>query len=115
MEIRVETEFIPLVFELQQDAPEGVSVKVLPFEMRRHWGGHDVALAFINFAGGVSASLVAAWLFEKLKKGKEHTKISVGGKEIKHETLVELVRVLEEILEVEDGQSSGGKADDDSP
>lgn len=102
MEIRVETKHFPLLFMLKNDAPEGVTVNVRPVIASRSLDSQELAVAVVSVAAGVPVSLLANWLFEKLKKGKEHTKIRIRRKEIRCEK-GEIVRILEEEMEIEQG------------
>jgi len=102
MEIRIETTFVPLVFALKSDKPEGVSVFVPPVEMHRSIDAQDVALAIITTIGfGVPTSVLANWLYEKLKgSAKSHTTITINRKQV-YLDLGEITRVIEEQVKIE--------------
>jgi hypothetical protein len=82
MRITVETKHVPTVFDLKRDPPEGVEVRAPPVVLGRSLDSQELLVAVVSVAAGVPASLIANWLFEKLKKGKEHTKVRIRRKEI---------------------------------
>ena len=66
MNIEIETNYIPLILAFD-DLPEGVSKKILPSTERRGIGYESIAIGIFSFVSGVSASIFANWLYDKIK------------------------------------------------
>jgi len=59
------------VFLLNHDTPSGVSFNLPVISSNKDMSAADIAVTIvINIATGVPASLVAAWLYDKLKQGR---------------------------------------------
>ncbi len=67
MKIKIETTYIPLILAYD-DLPDGVELIRQPVNERRDINYTPVAVGILSFASGVSASLVASWIYEKIKK-----------------------------------------------
>jgi hypothetical protein len=65
MEIRIETTFIPLILAYD-DLPVGVTLIRQPVMERRDAGYVAVATGVLTFASGVSAGIIANWIYEKI-------------------------------------------------
>jgi hypothetical protein len=70
MEIRIDTSFIPLIFAYD-DLPEGLKLVPQPMEERRDANYVPVATGVLTLASGVAASIIAAWIYDKIKKVKD--------------------------------------------
>jgi hypothetical protein len=79
--ITVSTRFPPVAFILQESAPDGVPVSFGPIIERRDFGSQDMINISIGFVAGIPGSMIAAWLYDKLK-GKQTTKIRIHRTEI---------------------------------
>lgn len=108
MEIKVETKFIPLVFELKNNVPDGVDVFVPPVKLQRSVDSQDLALAVITVAMGVPTSLLASRLYEKIKGKEQYTKITINRKEIYCDK-AQITRILEEQMQIEQRQTADDK------
>ena len=67
MELKITTNFIPLILAYD-DLPNGVQLIRQPVMERRDISYSSIAVGILSFASGVSASLVASWIYEKIKK-----------------------------------------------
>jgi hypothetical protein len=86
---------------LLNDAPKGVSVMVPPLEFQKDYGAEDIAVSvIISVATGVPASLVAAWLYDKLKYHRSR-QISIDRREI-HISKGELTKIIEETIKIKE-------------
>ncbi len=70
MEIKIETTFIPLILAYD-DLPEGVEFIRQPVMERRDADYLAVATGLLTFVSGVSASIIGAWIYNKIKKVKD--------------------------------------------
>ena len=70
MEIRIETTFIPLILACD-DLPKGVDLIRQPVMERRDADYIAVATGVLTFASGVSASIIGAWIYDKIRKVKD--------------------------------------------
>jgi hypothetical protein len=70
MQIRIETTFIPLILAYD-DLPKGVTLIRQPVMERRDADYLAIAEGILTFASGVSASIIAAWIYDKIKKVKD--------------------------------------------
>lgn len=109
MKVTVKTPFVPLVFDLRRDAPEGVAVEVPPVGLSRDLGAQDIALAIITLAASVPVNIFSSWLERKLS-GRKPVQISVNGKEVSGDVR-EVLRVIEEEMRLEQGLTLGDKPD----
>jgi hypothetical protein len=102
MEIKIETLFVPLVFELKKQPPEGISVYVPPVEMKRTIDSQDIALAIITTISlGIPASVLANWIYDKIKgKAENYTKIIINKKEVRYNK-GEIQKIIEEEMVIE--------------
>ena len=76
MEIRIETTFIPLILAYD-DLPVGVTLIRQPVMERRDAGYVAVATGVLTFASGVSAGLIANWIYDKIKRVKDKPEFSI--------------------------------------
>lgn len=76
MKIKIETTFIPLLLAYD-DLPDGVELIREPVMERRDADYTSVAVGILTFASGVSASLIASWIYEKIKKAKDKPQFSI--------------------------------------
>jgi hypothetical protein len=70
MEIKIETTFIPLLLAYD-DLPKGVELIRNPVMERRDADYVAVATGVLKFASGVSASIIGAWIYDKIKNAKD--------------------------------------------
>ena len=97
--ITITTRFPPVAFILQESAPDGVTVSFGPIIERRDFGTQELISISIGFAAGIPSSMIASWLYDKLK-GKQTTKIRI------HRTEIDccdgdLRRIVEETISVD--------------
>ena len=69
MKIKIETSYIPLILA-HDDLPDGVELMHQPVSERRDLTISSVAVGTISFVSGVSASVIASWIYEKIKRVK---------------------------------------------
>jgi hypothetical protein len=79
--ITVTTRSAAVAFILRDSAPQGVTVNFGDIMGRRDFGTPDVINITISFVAGIPSSILAAWLYDKLK-GKQSTKIRIHRTEI---------------------------------
>jgi hypothetical protein len=97
--ITVTTRFHPVAFILRDSAPDGVTVSFGPIIERRDFGTQDLITISIGFVAGIPSSMVAAWLYDKLK-GQKTTKIRIHRTEIDCDN-GDLKRMVEETISVD--------------
>lgn len=73
MEIKIETTFVPLILAYD-DLPKGVALIRQPVMERRDADYLAVATGVLNFASGISAGIIGAWIYDKIKKAKDKPK-----------------------------------------
>lgn len=76
MKITIETTFIPLILAYD-DLPAGVTLTRKPFMERRDADYVAVATGILTFASGVSAGIIANWIYDKIKKVKDEPRFSI--------------------------------------
>jgi hypothetical protein len=76
MQIRIETTFIPLILAYD-DLPEGVTLVRQPMMERRDADYVAVAVGILSFAYSVSADIIAAWIYDKIKRVKDRPELSI--------------------------------------
>ena len=77
MKIIVTSQHLPAIFMLRQgQVPAGVTVEIPEVVERRGIGFETVATAILSFGSGVAASILANWLYEKLRD-KPTTRITI--------------------------------------
>ncbi len=70
MKIKIETTFIPLISE-RDDLPAGVRLITQRAIERRSDGDASVAIGILTFLSSVSASIIGAWIYDKIKEVKD--------------------------------------------
>jgi len=70
MEITSETTFLPLILAYD-DLPAGVKLIRQPAVERRSADYSAIVTGVLTFSSSVSASIVAAWIYDKIKKVKD--------------------------------------------
>jgi hypothetical protein len=101
MKIKLETTYIPLILAYD-DLPDGVELVRQPVMERRDIEYTSVAVGILSFASGVSASLVASWIYEKIKKIKDKPDflIKINEKEVRHVDLDSLTETIEREIQI---------------
>ena len=101
MEFKITTNFIPLILAYD-DLPDGVELIRQPVMERRDISYESIAVGVLSFASGVSASLVASWIYEKIKKVKEKPdfKIKINEKEIRKFDLKTISETIEKEITI---------------
>ena len=102
MEIKIETTFIPLVLAYN-DLPEGVQIiRCRPEMARRSIDYSDIATGVLTFASGVSASIVAAWIYDKIKgiKDKPGFQIKINEKTVRQFDEKSITEMIEREIEI---------------
>ena len=85
---------------LEQDKPDGVTIRILPGLLHRDFGHEDTATFIVGFATGIAGNLIASWLFEKFKKHPPK-KITIRQREITWDE-GELARAIEKEVEIQE-------------
>ncbi|MGD2080097.1 MAG: hypothetical protein PVJ36_03060 [Nitrospirota bacterium] len=106
MEIRIETNYIPLILA-HDDLPDGVQLTRLPFVERRDLDAESIATGVLTFSSGIAASLIASWIYDKIKKFKDRPELSIR---INERTIHKIT--LEEITEIIEREMSISKDND---
>ena len=83
-------------FLLSNDIPSGVSFVMPVIFMTKSFGTETAVAIVISFAAGVPSSLVAAWLYDKLKQGRS-SQISIDRREI-HFSDGKVTKIIEEAI-----------------
>lgn len=96
MQIKIETTFIPLVLAYD-DLPEGVTIIRQPAMETRDANYSAIAEGILTFASSVSASIVAAWIYDKIKrvKDKPEFRIKINEKTVRQmdvNTITEMIK-----------------------
>lgn len=101
MKIKIETNYIPLVL-VHDDLPDGVDLTRQTELERRDINYTSVAVGILSFASGVSASLVASWIYEKIKKMKDKPEfwIKINEKEVRQVDLDSLTETIEREIRI---------------
>ncbi len=101
MKIKIETTYIPLILAYD-DLPDGVELIRQPVNERRDINYTPVAVGILSFASGVSASLVASWIYEKIKKIKDKPEflIKINEKEVRQVNLNSLTETFEREIQI---------------
>ena len=101
MKIKLETTYIPLILAYD-DLPDGVELVRQPVMERRDIEYTSVAVGILSFASGVSASLVASWIYEKIKKIKDKPDflIKINEKEVRQVDLDSLTETIEREIHI---------------
>lgn len=76
MDIKIETTFIPLILA-HDDLPDGVTLRRHPAVEHRRDGYVDAAIGILTFASSISASVIAAWIYDKIKRVKDRPEFSI--------------------------------------
>jgi hypothetical protein len=102
MEVKIETTFIPLVLAYN-DLPEGVQIiRRQPEMARRSIDYSDIAIGVLTFSSGVSASIVAAWIYDKIKgvKDKPGFRIKINEKIVRQFDQNSIAEIIEREIEI---------------
>ncbi len=84
---------------LNQDTIEGVNVKLNPFAQSRDFGtGEIIFTVIITIATGIPTSIVANWIYDKIKKTKL-TQITINRKviDVKDKSSI---KIIEESIKI---------------
>ncbi len=105
MEIQIETNYTPLIVACD-DLPDGVQLTRKPVMERRDISSAPLAIGILSFASGVSASLVASWIYDKIKNvnGKPEFVIKINHKEMRQIDLASLTETIEREIEISKGR-----------
>lgn len=85
---------------LKNDVPSGISLVMPDIVITKGFGSETAVSIIISVATGIPTSLVAAWLYEKLKHHRSR-KISINRKEV-HISEGEITKVIEETVKIEE-------------
>lgn len=104
MEIQIETTYTPLIIAYD-DLPDGVQLIRKPVMERRDIATASLAIGILSFASGVSASLVASWIYDKIRNVKEKPEfvIKINQKEVRQVDLTSLTETIEREIEISKG------------
>jgi hypothetical protein len=98
MIIKIESESAPVVLNLKKNPPKGITVSLPPVTSLNSVDSQDIALALISFVASVPASVLANYLYDRLK-GKPRTKIIINRREVQCKK-GEILRVIEEQMKM---------------
>jgi hypothetical protein len=102
MEIKIETNYIPLL-RAYDDYPEGFDLKLLPSIEHRDAGFSDIVAGLFSFSVGVSGSILASWIYDKLKRVKTNRDkliLKINEKEVQNITKDEITKIVEREIEI---------------
>lgn len=86
---------------LDHETPNGISPKIPPITIKKNFGAEDIAISIvISFAAGIPASIVAAWLYDKLKHGRSR-QISINHREI-YLDKGQITKIIEDSINIKD-------------
>lgn len=97
MKIEIETNFLPLIYATD-DLPKGIHKTIIPIREKRDVGIGSVAIGIFSFVSGVSASVFANWIYDKIKN-KPQARIKINRKEITINK-ASIVKVITEAIEI---------------
>ncbi len=81
-----------------QDVPEGISVSIPFFLVKKDFGVEEAITVIISLTAGVPFALLAAWLYDKLKNPRSNH-ITINRREIQIDK-GEIARIIEETLDI---------------
>ena len=112
MEIRIETTFIPLILAYD-DLPNGVRIIRQPVVERRNADYLPIATGVLTFASGVAASIIGAWIYDKIKKVKDkpHFWIRINEKIVNQIDENSITEILQREIEIYSMHSMGSDKD----
>lgn len=102
IEIKIETTFTPLILAYN-DFPKGVQIIHRQPEMARRSANYsDIAIGVLTFASGVSASIVAAWIYDKIKRVKDKPgfQIKINEKTVRQFDENSITEMIEREIEI---------------
>ena len=102
MEMKIETTFLPLVCAYD-DLPDGVNLIRIPQIERRQLGYGAIAIGILSFGSGVAASVIGAWIYEKIKRVRDRPefKLKIAGREIRTLTAAGITEVIETEIQLQ--------------
>ncbi len=102
MEIKIETTFLPLILAYD-DLPDGVELIRIPQIEKRDLGYESVAVGVLSFGSGVAASIIAAWIYDKIKRvtDRPEFKLKISGKEIIKMSAEEITKIIETEIQIQ--------------
>lgn len=101
MEIQIETNYTPLIVAYD-DLPDGVKLLRKTVMERRDIATASLAIGILSFTSGVSASLVASWIYDNIKNIKEKPEfvIKINHKEVHHFDISSLTETIEREIKI---------------
>lgn len=98
MKLKIETNFFPLI-SANTRLPEGIEIDKNHSVANR---GDELSSIIFNIVGSISASLVAAWIYEKLSKFRHEnrTVLKINNRHVKKITKDEILEIIEQEFEV---------------
>ncbi|MFA6412499.1 MAG: hypothetical protein WCW53_07355 [Syntrophales bacterium] len=102
MEIKIETTFIPLILAYD-DFPEGVQIiRHQPAMERRNVDYSALATGILIFASNVSAGILAAWIYDKIKRVKDKPSflIKINDKTVHQLDEKSITEIIEREIEI---------------
>lgn len=102
MEIKIETNYIPLL-RAYDDYPEGFNLKLLPSIERRDAWVTDIVTGLFTFSVSISGSILASWIYDKLKRVKTNRDklyLKINEKEVQNFTKDEIKKIVEREIEI---------------
>ncbi|MDI6686631.1 MAG: hypothetical protein QME06_00235 [Desulfobacterales bacterium] len=102
MEIKIETTFLPLILAYD-DLPNGVKLIRISQIERRDLGYESIAVGILSFGSGVAASIIAAWIYDKIKRVSDRSefKLKISGKEVIKMSAEEITKIIETEIQIQ--------------
>ena len=85
---------------LNNDIPPGISLIMPKIIITKGFGTETAVTIIISVATGIPSSLIAAWLYDKLKHSRSR-QISINRKEI-HLSEREITKIIEETIKIKE-------------
>lgn len=95
-EIQIKTDFVPLT--IFQDLPQGIS-KIGNTHEKRDLGVGGLVSVVFGFASGVSASVLGAWIYDKLRNAPKSI-IKINNKETNIDKSG-IIKIIESEIEIQ--------------
>ncbi len=101
MEIKIETNYIPLI-RTSEDLPTGIQKRIIPTIEYRGLEYESLAIGVFSFVAGVSGKVLAAWIYDRIKKVKDKPglKLKINEREITTISEEEITKVIEREIDL---------------
>jgi len=101
MKIKIETSFTPLI-SARNGLPAGVKLSPQRAIERRSNGDESVAIVVLTFALGVPATIIGAWIYDKIKEVKDKSQfwIKINEKKVQQIDEHSITEMVEREIEI---------------